>query len=156
MNTSGQELQNPTEPVPLTREYGVDPLYPADIVTKLQVQLSAISSLMIDSTALHLKAPPIPSNSNAPRNEEAEKTMKNVRDEAKELGKKFVKACVDFERMLDEIPGVNSTEDEQIEQLIDLNRKNDEEAQKLLKSVSLAGMYSHFRLTQCRRYFRFC
>jgi hypothetical protein len=146
MTTNPLSDSNQSEDTTSIRTYGIEPNDPTDNITKLQKQLNVISSIMVDSTAKHVEAPPVPIFSNAPKNEEYEKKMNEVREQAKRLGKEFVKACIDFERMLDDIPGVNSTEEDQIEQLVKLNAENEIEAQVLLKSVSLAGKGIHFCL----------
>ncbi|KAL0487542.1 MnmG [Acrasis kona] len=118
-------------------------MYPTDNITKLQEQLSVLTSIMVDSAALHLQAPPQPMFQNSLVKKSAEELqiesnkMVEVKEHATQLGRQIFKACLDFERMLDDIPGVNSTEEEQIAQLVQLNIENEKEAQRLLKSVSL-------------------
>ncbi len=120
-----------------------------DKITQLQSQLSLMTSIIVDSVGiLQSRTPPVPIADNVPmtaqRTDQDFSDIGTAKQEAVNYGKKFVQTCVEFERLLDELPNINSKN--QIEQLVQLNQDNInratevsslvDEAQTLLDKIS--------------------
>jgi mediator of RNA polymerase II transcription subunit 21 len=140
-----------------------------DKVTQLQEQLNFISFLFFNSIGtLQRDAPPIgdkttpsttqqttqqngqPSTTqpteqqqqNGPSSTQNDQVDKHeeIKKQAIAFGKDIVQACIDFDKMVDELPGVNLSEEEQIKDMERLDKENEEEAKKLKEAVENAGI----------------
>lgn len=131
-----------------------------DKITQLQRQLSVIVSTMIDSVGiLQDTAPPVPigenfslqaetstplndpSNINSHNNNNNANNTNNdnsdvVMERAVRLGEDFVEACLNFEKLLDELPRL--TKSDQLRELRRLDERNVRGTEELVQCTSEA------------------
>ncbi|KAL9653111.1 hypothetical protein ABK040_006329 [Willaertia magna] len=122
-----------------------------DKITQLQDQLSLITNIMVDSIGvLQRDAPPVQTDfqiqNNLPLVSDISQlpnklTLEKLREQAKEAGENLVKACVDFENMLDELPGLINTQENQIQALNECHENNEKQTQILKDRLELAEDY---------------
>ncbi len=125
-----------------------------DKITQLQRQLSVIVSTMIDSVGiLQDTAPPVPIGENFPLHTETSTGTTTLNDSsninnnnndnsdvvmerAVRLGEDFVEACLNFEKLLDELPRL--TKSDQLRELRRLDERNVRGTEELVQCTSEA------------------
>lgn len=110
-----------------------------DKITQLQEQLGKISSLYFHSIrSIHERTPCLDKedleNINSSENEKVME-YKKLREELLDFKKDILKASQEFDQMLDELPGINITKDQQFEEIVKLNTENEKKGKELLKSM---------------------
>lgn len=65
--------------------------------------------------------------------------QEDIKQKAISFGQEILKACSDFEDMLNQLPGADLSEEQQIQDLIRLEEENEIESKKLLETVKEAG-----------------
>lgn len=127
-----------------------------DKITRVQEQISYISLLMFNSLGtLQRDAPPLHTAAAAAagagdhdqqkqqqhqQQEDADVSsdFSSIRSQATDMGREIVRASVELDAMLDELPGVHSSEREQLQQIAELEKRNEEQAEALAERVRQA------------------
>ncbi|KAG2373604.1 hypothetical protein C9374_011893 [Naegleria lovaniensis] len=120
-----------------------------DKITHLQDKLCHISRVMVDSLGvLQRDAPPAITDyqvmNNIPMVSDTSKTVwtpEQLKKEASTAGENLVAACLEFEKMLDELPTLIRSQDDQMNRLKDYQTQNEIQTQILKKRLELAENY---------------
>ena len=121
-----------------------------DKVSQLQTQLTQISFLFYNSIGrLQEVAEPLSSdeyiklqNSTNLKNLKIEKQPTegvepiNIREKAIFMGEEILKVCDEFDKLIDELPGVELTEEDQLKEMKRLNEENEKKSIELFESVN--------------------
>jgi hypothetical protein len=122
-----------------------------DKVSQLQSQLSQISFLFYNSIGrLQEVAEPLTSeeylkiqNQTILQNITIQKDSEidgveptNIREKAIFMGEQIIKACNEFDQLIDQLPGVELTEEEQLKEMSKLNVENENKSKELMECVN--------------------
>jgi hypothetical protein len=120
-----------------------------DKVSQLQSQLSQISFLFYNSIGrLQEVAEPLSSeeylkfqnetilqNITIQNSEIDGVEPTNIREKAIFMGEQIIKACNEFDQLIDQLPGVELTEEEQLKEMSKLNIENENKSKELMECV---------------------
>jgi len=111
-----------------------------DLLTQLQSSLDQTAAFFIDSVAfLQFHATPVPLNSQGPLDN-------TFRDRSKQFAVEIVKNQQKIDKLIESLPGVNSSDLEQMEDLEKLERSNEEVGENLEDAYNRAqSLLQHVR-----------